>query len=194
MEVTETIKLVQTRKETTAKIMLSDYPSTPNSNVWRPIVEDDLNRFKSALINAKNVKISKVMSFLFATDDKNSKQEFFEFVIRNDGKYWWNMDDYFIIAYCAYKNDFNTLKLIYNTIDTSKYDVLKKIIDQESKWVCKFANNQRQFAIDYDKTKALQNIQFWTCVFGANIAMLDKKSWSHKKQKHKKKKHMQTYK
>ena len=123
--------------------MLIDYQCTSNNDVLKSITQNDIKRFKSALVNAKKMGIVKIVSFLVASEDY--KQEFFQFLIRNDGKYWWNINDYFIIIACCVKqNDFETLRLIINTINSSKYNLHKKIIPQELKWGCMFGIKNKQ--------------------------------------------------
>ena len=110
--------------------MLNEYYTQPNDKLWNIIENNDISTFKSILTkNNHSFSITMIIKRVLQSHMKFEidTPAFLQFRTENDGKLnlkQRNIQDYsVIIAYCTETSDFETLKLIIDTIDKSKYNL-----------------------------------------------------------------------
>ena len=108
---------------TTCTSLLDAY--CPRHQLWTCIDDNDIETFKSILTrNSHPFSIPMIVKILMQSISKEDRQEFLQFIIKNDGELNLSLKEYSIlIGYCAEKSDISTLELIIETIDKSKYNL-----------------------------------------------------------------------
>lgn len=109
--------------------LLDEYISLkPNHKIWKCLDNGNFEQFKSILMDNKNkdlFSIQRVVVYLIGIND--CRRKFLKFLMRNNGKYWWKINDFtIIIAYAVNASDFQTLKLFldvetHNNTNTEKF-------------------------------------------------------------------------
>ena len=113
--------------------LLNEYFTQQNDKFWSVIENNDILTFKSILTqNSHSFSMEMIIRRIIQSHLKFhiDTSAFLQFIIVNDDKLKHNVQDYsLIIAYCTETSDFETLKLIIDTIDKSKYDLTTLFTD-----------------------------------------------------------------
>ena len=112
---------------------LSEYTMKPNHNILTAISNGDFDCFKRILSDENTLKDTSTDIVLHR--EIENLDQFFGYIVHNDGQNGLNVSDYsIIVAYCVKTSDFKLLKMIIDNVDKTKYNL-------KNKFKCKTIND-----------------------------------------------------